>query len=285
MLIDWFTVGAQIVNFIILIYLLKRFLYKPILRAMDEREQKIAGRLQEAAKKRELAESEAVSLAEERRELENSREKMREDARAEIEQWRDEAMQQARNEVAETRRTWQDNLEREQNDFVRRLKAVLGRQVFRAAAKAMEDLVDEGLEGKLVETFAGKLPTLIAENEETGRRMGDELEIKSGFELNEQQHNADPLRQNIQHHTSRIRSQDHQFLGLHPVQPLGPDNALAYLADAPDFLDGNRRVEFFQVCLDPGSHVIKGALQFFQAHFLTCARCMVFRTFSSISSI
>jgi vacuolar-type H+-ATPase subunit E/Vma4 len=129
-----------------------------------------------------------VSLAEERRELENSREKMREDARAEIEQWRDEAMQQARNEVAETRRTWQDNLEREQNDFVRRLKAVLGRQVFRAAAKAMEDLVDEGLEGKLVETFAGKLPTLIAENEETGRRMGDELEIKSGFELNEQQH-------------------------------------------------------------------------------------------------
>ena len=51
----------------------------------------------------------------------------------------------------------------------------------------MEELVDEGLEGKLVETFARKLPTILADNEETAARMGDDLEIKSGFELNEQQ--------------------------------------------------------------------------------------------------
>ena len=38
MLIDWFTVGAQLVNFLILVWLLKRFLYKPILHAIDERE-------------------------------------------------------------------------------------------------------------------------------------------------------------------------------------------------------------------------------------------------------
>ena len=42
MLIDWFTVGAQAVNFIILVWLLKRFLYKPILNAIDEREKGIA---------------------------------------------------------------------------------------------------------------------------------------------------------------------------------------------------------------------------------------------------
>jgi len=30
MLIDWFTVGAQIVNFLILVWLLQHFLYKPI---------------------------------------------------------------------------------------------------------------------------------------------------------------------------------------------------------------------------------------------------------------
>ena len=37
MLIDWFTVGAQALNFIILVWLLKRFLYKPILDAIDAR--------------------------------------------------------------------------------------------------------------------------------------------------------------------------------------------------------------------------------------------------------
>jgi hypothetical protein len=31
MLIDWFTVGAQALNFLILVWLMKRFLYKPIL--------------------------------------------------------------------------------------------------------------------------------------------------------------------------------------------------------------------------------------------------------------
>ena len=39
MLIDWFTVGAQALNFLILVWLLKRFLYKPILDAVDAREQ------------------------------------------------------------------------------------------------------------------------------------------------------------------------------------------------------------------------------------------------------
>ena len=40
--IDWFTVVAQAINFLILVWLLKRFLYKPILHAIDEREKGIA---------------------------------------------------------------------------------------------------------------------------------------------------------------------------------------------------------------------------------------------------
>jgi F-type H+-transporting ATPase subunit b len=57
MLIDWFTVVAQIVNFVILLWLMKRFLYQPILSAIDARESRIAAELSEAATK--LAEAEA----------------------------------------------------------------------------------------------------------------------------------------------------------------------------------------------------------------------------------
>jgi F-type H+-transporting ATPase subunit b len=45
MLIDWFTVGAQTLNFLILVWLMKRFLYKPILNAIDTREKRIAKEL------------------------------------------------------------------------------------------------------------------------------------------------------------------------------------------------------------------------------------------------
>ena len=58
MLIDWFTVGAQALNFIILVWLLKRFLYKPILNAVDAREKRIAAELADANAKKAEAQKE-----------------------------------------------------------------------------------------------------------------------------------------------------------------------------------------------------------------------------------
>ena len=49
MLIDWFTIGAQALNFLILVWLLRHFLYQPILNAIDAREQKITAELADAA--------------------------------------------------------------------------------------------------------------------------------------------------------------------------------------------------------------------------------------------
>jgi len=53
--IDWLTVAAQIVNFLVLIWLLQRFLYKPITNAMRRREERIEDRLAEAKEAREEA--------------------------------------------------------------------------------------------------------------------------------------------------------------------------------------------------------------------------------------
>ena len=56
MLIDWFTVAAQALNFLILVWLMKRFLYKPILNAIDAREKLIAKELADADAAAELLE-------------------------------------------------------------------------------------------------------------------------------------------------------------------------------------------------------------------------------------
>src|ERR1700685_3869548 len=58
MLIDWFTVGAQVLNFLVLVWLLKRFLYKPVLDAIDARENSIAAEFKTAAAKQSEAERE-----------------------------------------------------------------------------------------------------------------------------------------------------------------------------------------------------------------------------------
>ena len=62
MQIDWLTVAAQIVNFLVLIWLLQRFLYRPITNAMARREARIEERLSDARTRRKEAEEEAEDL-------------------------------------------------------------------------------------------------------------------------------------------------------------------------------------------------------------------------------
>src|SRR5665647_1757282 len=62
MQINWFTVIAQIINFLILVWLLKRFLYKPILKAIDEREEKIAAQIKDAEAKDVTAKKEQAEF-------------------------------------------------------------------------------------------------------------------------------------------------------------------------------------------------------------------------------
>jgi len=42
--IDWLTVAAQITNFLVLVWLLHRFLYQPITNAMEQRQAQIEKR-------------------------------------------------------------------------------------------------------------------------------------------------------------------------------------------------------------------------------------------------
>jgi len=58
MLIDSFTVIAQIINFLILIYLLKRFLFNRIIKIMDDREMQITDQMQDAETAKEEARKE-----------------------------------------------------------------------------------------------------------------------------------------------------------------------------------------------------------------------------------
>ncbi len=73
MLIDWFTIVAQALNFLILVWLMKRYLYKPILHAIDEREKRIAAELADAAKKKIEAQKESDDYKQKNKEFDEQR--------------------------------------------------------------------------------------------------------------------------------------------------------------------------------------------------------------------
>jgi len=156
--IDLFTLFAQIVNFVILMLLLKRFLYKPIVRTMDERERRIGADLDEAERKLTEATREAAVCHAERQEIEDKRGEMLSSAQEEAAAWRRDLIQEARDEIEQRQERWRQSVEREKQSFLSDLRQRAGEQVYEISRRALEDLAGVDLERHIIETFIARLP-------------------------------------------------------------------------------------------------------------------------------
>jgi len=158
--IDTFTVAAQVVNFLILVYLLRRFLYRPVLSAMDRREANIARRLNEAREKAAQAEQEAESYRVRSQALEEQREQMVREMHSEVEERREAMLESLRNDVAELGRRWRNQVEREQHAFLATLRVMLSREVCALSGQVLKAVADAELQQQMVTAFIGKLAVL-----------------------------------------------------------------------------------------------------------------------------
>ncbi len=160
MLIDWFTVIAQVINFLILILLLKRFLYRPILNAIDEREKRIADELADADGKRAEAEKQREIFQQKNSEFEKHRtaamDKVIVDAKAEKER----LLNAVRSETDALRSTLESALKNEQASLHETLNQQVTLEVFAIARKALTDLADSHLEESIVNVFLKRLGEL-----------------------------------------------------------------------------------------------------------------------------
>jgi F-type H+-transporting ATPase subunit b len=182
-LINWFTVLAQMVNFLILLWLLQRFLYQPILDAMQKREKRISARMEEAETARQAAGRQQEALAAERQDFENQKETMQREARREIEQWHTAEMEKIRQEMEGLRQSRLESLQQEQERFQKDLKIRITRQFLKLARKALSDLADERIEDQLIRIFVRKLKDAVADADPALRETAHVFHVSSGFKL------------------------------------------------------------------------------------------------------
>ena len=187
MLINWFTVIAQIVNFLILVFLLKYFLYDRIVKAMDEREQRIQLRLKEAEEKKQEAEQEARSYLEKNRDLDAKREEMLAQAKKEVDARRKELTREARQAVTKQRSVWLETIQRDKKSFVQDLRKMAGNQVYTIARKAFRDLADADVEERTINAFLVHLKGMSKKTREalatSIKESGNEVVVRSAFEI------------------------------------------------------------------------------------------------------
>ena len=157
MLIDWFTVVAQMVNFLILIWILKRFLYGPIMRAMQSRRDAVAAEMAEVREARAKAEHRSRELVRERRRLDEAKQHMLDAARQEVAQWKDQSLAEARDEVDHARKQWREGLARERQRDLDLLRNKVAKTVMDVSAKVLDDLADHQLAAHAVDTFLERL--------------------------------------------------------------------------------------------------------------------------------
>ncbi|MBN1382282.1 MAG: hypothetical protein JXA41_11445 [Deltaproteobacteria bacterium] len=187
--IDWFVFFAQIVNFLILVFLLKWLLYGRIIKAMDEREAKIASTYEEAIAMRQHAHDSGELYDKRLLELQEKTDEMMHKAASDAETHRRELMSKAREEVDQIRQRWIEAVAREKTSFLNHLKQRAGKEVYAAASRILKDLADADMEKSIIKIFTQRIEAL--DNQESAaireaiRTSESGVFVQSAFEIPE----------------------------------------------------------------------------------------------------
>jgi F-type H+-transporting ATPase subunit b len=187
MLLDPFTVGAQIVNFLILIWLLRRVLYGPVTRAMDAREARLRDEREEARRLRDEAQAERERLQQQVADFAAEQEGRMAAARAELERWREAQMDTARLEIQARRERWQHALAQEQAGAVREVRQRVAHEILSLTRQALVVLADSTLEERVIARFLDHLRVMTAGDRDrllvAARDNGQRIHLRTALTL------------------------------------------------------------------------------------------------------
>lgn len=185
--INWFTVIAQIINFFILVWLLKRFLYKPVLNAIDQRDEKIASQLHDAKEEKAKAEKEHELFLQKNETFDKERAAKIHQVHEEANSEKQRLLEKVRQESNALRLKYEDSFVQQKEHLADTIKRQTKDAVFAIADKALADLANTNLEEQVVKVFVGKIQSLDNEDKIKLKVALDHtkgiMTIKSAFEL------------------------------------------------------------------------------------------------------
>jgi F-type H+-transporting ATPase subunit b len=156
--VDLFKLAFQIINFLLVLYLLNRFVFKRVLALIDERQERIAKGLEQAeaaARDRELARAEREAALDEARSeaqaMISRATKIAEDSRAEI-------VAAARAEAEKVTARARDEINAEKEKALAELRTHVADLALDAAGKLVRAQMSGPTQRRLVEEFLAEVP-------------------------------------------------------------------------------------------------------------------------------
>jgi len=186
--LDWTTFILEIINFLILVWLLRRFLYRPVMNVVAERRAAIAKTLEEASSERNEAISLKSQFENRLQDWQKERETARDQLRDEIETERRKRMTQLEGELTQQRLREQVLAERREESLLREARRQAVALSGQFAAKLLARLADPAIQERLLAMLLEDLAHLNdREREQLARSQKGAVLVVSAFPLSEQQ--------------------------------------------------------------------------------------------------
>ena len=151
------TLVAQIVNFLILVLVLAKFAYKPLLKAMADRQARIASDLASAEKERQAAEQLRQDYQQQMQDARTQAQAIIDKAVKTAEQMKQEILEEARAEHARMLKNAQLEIARQTDAAMAGIRGEVVAMTVAAAAKIIEKEINTETNEKLVTDFIEKL--------------------------------------------------------------------------------------------------------------------------------
>jgi F-type H+-transporting ATPase subunit b len=187
LIIDWFTVIAQIVNFLILVALLRFFLFGRIRSAMRERKAQIASSLDDARKKQELASRELESCRQEKRAWDEKKDELMKEASREAADRRRQLLQQAKEEAGKERGRMLGSLMERKHELARSLRLMSLEDAAGITRHVLFELSTFPVEQGIVDVFISRMKDIPRDRKDrliqAARKGENTITIRSSFVL------------------------------------------------------------------------------------------------------
>lgn len=170
MSIDWFTLIAQIINLVILLLLLRKFLYLPVLKAVEARQKFIADELKSAEQSRVKAQKAEKLCLKKAQEIENEKQHILAQVQLEAEKMAEDLRKQVQFQYQQSQKEWAKRLHGEQKNFDIALQKLVAGHFNRFAEKALQQMADMELNEWVVRRFVQKIKDLSADEKAEMRK-------------------------------------------------------------------------------------------------------------------
>jgi F-type H+-transporting ATPase subunit b len=158
-LVEPFTILAQVVNFLVLVIVLKFLLYDRIVDVIDRRQARIDNQLAQARRREVRANEERQRHEDARRALDHDRARLMAAAREAADREERELLDHAREEVRALREQWLSGMARERSRILAELERRAAHEAIALGEQTLRDLADVRLEDQVVEVAMRRLAT------------------------------------------------------------------------------------------------------------------------------